>query len=204
MTETGTGIASSIDAIGPLYIFRNVYDRSRKLYLASADSDDRGPFFKAGSDTRIGNGRRYVFHNTSLQAANPGGAHGLGAGAGLTGTGSQSLNNTVSRNNIYWIWKSSWESLSTRGGSGNDFDYDLYNGVLAGITGAEEHGTRSAPVFAIGHGAGMSGLYQLASGSAGHGTGARIANFNDLFATPDMGAHQSGTGAMKFGVNASR
>ncbi|HET7672696.1 MAG TPA: hypothetical protein VFK84_19965 [Burkholderiales bacterium] len=204
MTETGTGIASSIDAVGPLYIFRNVYDRSRKLYLASADSDDRGPFFKAGTDTRVGNGRRYVFHNTSLQAANPGGSHGLGAGAGLTGTGSNPLTNTVSRNNVYWIWKTNWESIGTRGGTGNDLDYDLYNGLIVGVTGVEQHGTRSAPVFAIGHGAGMSGLYQLAPGSAGHGTGARIANFNDLHASPDMGAHQSGTAAMKFGVNATR
>ena len=201
MTETATGIASAIDSVGPLYIFRNVYDRSRKLYSTAADSDDRGPFFKAGSALSIGNGRRYVFHNTSLQAANPGGSYGLGAGAGLIGNGSQRLNNTVSRNNVFYIWKSHWESIATVGGSGNDLDFDLYNGTISGITGAEQHGVRTTPTFAIGHGAGMSGLYQLAPGSAGHGTGARIANFNDLHAAPDMGAHQSGTPAMQFGVD---
>jgi len=47
-------------------------------------------------------------------------------------------------------------------------------------------------------------MYQLAPGSAGHGTGVRIANFNDLDAAPDLGAHQSGAPEMKFGVSAGR
>ena len=204
LSDAATGIASTVNAIGPLYIFRNVYDRSRKLYFTSTDRDDRGPFFKSGTDAAVGNGRRYVFHNTSLQAANPGGSFGLGAGEGLAGTGSNPLTNTVSRNNVFYVWKTNWESISTRGGGGNDFDYDLYNGLIAGITGAESHGAYTAPTFAGGHGSGMSGLYQLAPGSAGFGTGARIANFNDLFAAPDIGAHQSGTAAMQFGVNATR
>ena len=60
------------------------------------------------------------------------------------------------------------------------------------------------PVYATGSGVGMSGMYQLAPGSAGYGTAAPIANFNDDVAAPDMGAHQSGTTAMKFGVNGTR
>jgi hypothetical protein len=32
--------------------------------------------------------------------------------------------------------------------------------------------------------------------------GVRIPNFNDQYGAPDMGAAQSGTGAMVFGVNA--
>jgi hypothetical protein len=204
ITDAGTGIASTVDSVGPLYIFRNVYDRSRMRYSVATDQDDRGPFFKSGTDTAVGNGRRYLFHNTSLQAPNPSGSFGLGAGAGVSGTGSNPLTNTVSRNNLFYIWKSNWESVATRGGSGNDLDYDLYNGLVLGITGAEVHGVKSAPTFASGHGTGMSGLYQLAPGSAGYGSGARIANFNDQFAAPDMGAHQSGTAPMKFGVNASR
>jgi hypothetical protein len=47
-------------------------------------------------------------------------------------------------------------------------------------------------------------MYQLAPGSAGSGTGARIPNFNDGSAAPDMGAHQSGAPAMTFGVNGHR
>ncbi len=205
LTQTGTGIASTVTAVGPLYVFRNVYDQSRKLYLASPDADDRGEFFKSGSDSSVGNGRRYVFHNTSLQAPNPGGQHPLGAGAGLEGTGSNPLTNTVSRNNIYYIWKSNWASIDQRGGSGNDVDYDLYNGNISAYSGAESNGLRiSAPIFAAGHGAGMSGLYQLAPGAAGYGTAMPLPNFNDLYGAPDIGAHQSGTAPMKFGVNASR
>jgi hypothetical protein len=204
MTQTATGIASTVNSVGPLYIFRNVYDQSRKRYLSSPDSDDRGPFFKSGSDTGVGNGRRFVFHNTSLQAANPGGQFPLGAGAGLEGTGGNPLTNTVSRNNIYYIWKSNWSSVDQRGGSGNDVDYDLYNGSISANTGAESHGVRIAPLFANGNGSGMSGLYQLAPGAAGYGTAQPIPNFNDAYAAPDIGAHQSGTAAMKFGVNATR
>ena len=36
--------------------------------------------------------------------------------------------------------------------------------------------------------------------SPGYGKGVRIPNFNDDYAAPDMGAHQSGTPAMKLGV----
>ncbi|HZQ35775.1 MAG TPA: right-handed parallel beta-helix repeat-containing protein, partial [Dehalococcoidia bacterium] len=109
--QAGTGIASTVNSVGPLYIFRNVYNRSRMRYLTSLDSDDRGPFFKSGSDTSIGNGRRYVFHNTSLQPTQSGTNNGLGAGSGIHGTGGNPLTNTISRNNIYWIWKSSWDSV---------------------------------------------------------------------------------------------
>jgi hypothetical protein len=151
----------------------------------------------------VGNGRRYVFHNTSLQAPNPSGSYPLGAGAGLTYTGSNPLSNTVSRNNVYFIWKSRWESVAANGGGGNDVDYDLYNGAITGITGAESNGVRSAPIFANGNGVGMSGMYQLAPGTAGYGMGARIPNFNDQYAAPDMGAAQSGAAAMTFGVSGS-
>ena len=200
VTQSGTGISSTLDSVGPLYIFRNVYDQSRKLYLTSPDQDDRGPFFKAGTDATVGDGRRYVFHNTSLQAPNPGGSHPLGAGAGLTYTGSNPLTNTVSRNNVYYIWKSNWESIAASGGGGNDVDYDLYNGVITGISGVESNGVHTAPTFADGNGVGMSGMYQLAPGTPGYGTGARIPNFNDRYAAPDVGAAQSGTPAMTFGV----
>ena len=206
ITQAGTGVASTVNSVGPLYIFRNVYDQSRLLYLASIDQDDRGPFFKAGSDTSVGNGRRYVFHNTSLQAPNPSGSFPLGAGGGLTYTGSNQgnpLTNTVSRNNIYYIWKPNWESLAGgNGASGNDLDYDLYNGAITSLGGAEPHGVRTAPTFASGHGVGMSGMYQLAPGTAGFGTAAPIPNFNDMYASPDIGAHQSGMSAMRFGIGA--
>ena len=206
LDQTGTGVASTVDAIGPLYIFRNVYNRSQKDYAKSADQDDRGEFFKSGSqDSTIGGGRRYVFHNTSLQPTQSGLTYPIGAGGGLSYTGSDVLTNTVSRNNIYNIWKSNWDSVTQGGGGyGNDVDYDLYNGNVSAGTGAEANGVKGTPSFASGSGIGMSGMYQLAPGSAGFGKGARIPNFNDLYTAPDMGAHQSGTTAMKFGVNGTR
>ncbi|MBW8907249.1 MAG: hypothetical protein JF611_16585, partial [Betaproteobacteria bacterium] len=204
--QAGTGVATTIVSVGPVYLFRNVYNRSRMRYLSSLDSDDRGPFFKSGSDTSVGNGRRYVFHNTSLQPTQSGATNGLGAGSGIHGTGGNALTNTVSRNNIYWIWKSGWDSVDqTSGGFGNDMNYDLYNGTINAGTGAESNGAKvSAPTFASGSGVGMSGMYQLSPGSAGFGTGVRLPNFNDGSGTPDMGAHQSGASAMTFGVNGHR
>ena len=196
LDQTGTGIASTVNSVGPLYIFRNVYNRSRMRYLTSLDADDRGPFFKSGSDTSVGNGRRYVFHNTSLQPRDAAATNGLGAGGGLQGTGSNPLTNTVSRNNIFYIWKSSWESVNYRGGAGNDVDYDVYNGTLSADAAAETHGVHTAPQFASG--------YQLAPGTAGYGAGVRIPNFNDMYGAPDIGAAQSGATPMTFGVNGSR
>jgi len=205
LDQTGTGIASTVASVGPLYIFRNVYNRSRMRYLSALDADDRGPFFKSGTDTSVGNGRRYVFHNTSLQPTQSGASYGLGAGGGLQGTGSNPLTNTVSRNNIYNVWKSGWPSIDQRSGFGNDVDYDLYNGGITAGTGAESNGVKvTAPSFASGSGVGMSGLYQLVPGSAGYGTGVRLPNFNDDASAPDMGAHQAGKPAMTFGVNGSR
>jgi hypothetical protein len=201
LDQTGTGIATTVAAWGPVYIFRNVYDRSRMKYITAPDlNDDRGPFFKSGTqDSTIGNGRRYVFHNTSLQAA--GASFGLGAGGGLQGT-SQPLTNTVSRNNIFNIWKSNWPSMDQgSSGNGNDFNNDLYNGSMNAGTGAEASGAKGTPTYQSGSGVGMSGMYQLAPSSLGYGKGAPIPNFNDAYGSPDMGAHQSGTPAMKFGVN---
>jgi hypothetical protein len=206
LDQTGTGIASTVDSVGPMYIFRNVYNRSRMRYLTTYDNDDRGPFFKSGTDTSVGNGRRYVFHNTSLQPSDPSAQQGLGAGGGVVGTGSNSVTNTVSRNNIFMIFKSWWASVDQgSSGFGNDMDYDLYNGTVNGGAGAESQGVKlTAPTFASGSGVGMSGMYQLAPGSAGFGTGVVIPNFNDMYPSVDMGAHQSGAPAMTFGVNGHR
>src|SRR5258706_10095177 len=189
LTQTGTGIASTVDSVGPLYIFRNGYDRNRMHYLSSLDSDDRGPFFKSGSqDSTIGDGRRYVFHNTSLQARDPSAANVLGASGGVQGTGIAPMTDTVSRNNIFWIWKPSYTSVEQRsGGHDNDVDYDLYNGGILADPGAEANGIKvAAPTFAAGNGAGMSGMYQLQPGTPGYGMGVRIANFNDQFPAPDI------------------
>lgn len=109
LDQTTTGVATTATSIGPIYIFRNVYNRSRQLSEVAPDLDDRNNFAKSGSTSKYGDGRRYVFHNTLLQADNPGGSYPLGAGGGLNSAGStQPMTNTVSRNNILHIWKSWW------------------------------------------------------------------------------------------------
>jgi len=176
---TATGVASTVTHYGPLYVFRNVYARSRKMSERAADADDRGPFAKAGRTAEWGGGRRYFFHNSSL-----GGPQG--AGQGISGNSGQPLTNTVSRNNAWLIWKPGWEALNEAGGSGNDFDYDLYNGKLSTYRGAEKHGVENAQA------------------SAGVDRGVRIANFNDNYvgAAPDIGAQENGAVALRFGLDA--
>ena len=208
--RTATGIASTVTHHGPLYIFRNVYNRSRKMSERAPDADDRGPFAKAGSDSKFGGGRRYVFHNTLLQAPPPPGATlPAGAGSGLQGQTNQPLTNTISRNNIWHVWKSGWESVQqTAGGADNDVDFDLYNGGIAANARAESNGIKGTPVYLPGHGSqsGAGGLYQLAPASPGYDKGTKIPNFNDDYrgAGPDIGAHEAGSPPMRFGVGASR
>ena len=178
---TATGVASTVTHSGPLYVFRNVYARSRKLSERAPDADDRGPFAKAGASQEWGGGRRYFFHNTVLQ---PNGNQG--AGSGISGNTGQPLTNTVSRNNIWQIWKAHWESINEAGGGGNDFDYDLYNGKLNAPRGAEKHGIETSQA------------------SNGVDRGVRLPNFNDRFvgAAPDIGAQESGAPALQFGLDA--
>src|SRR5262249_8861446 len=107
MDSTTTGVASSSTSVGPLYIFRNVYNRSQYSAVASHDQDERLYFGKAGSVSPFGGGRRYEFHNTLLQAApTDGSQYTLGAGMGLSGNGTdRPIENTISRNNIFQIHK---------------------------------------------------------------------------------------------------
>jgi hypothetical protein len=182
---TGTGVATTVTHVGPVYIFRNVYNRSRMMSERLPDADDRGPFAKSGTTQEWGGGRRYIFHNTLLQ---PKGQFEfpLGAGAGIAGNSKQPLTNTVSRNNLWNIWKPRWAAIEEAGGSGNDFDYDAYNGVVP--RRSEKHG--------------------IEDDVSKRGTvdrGVRIPNFNDAFAgrAPDIGAHEEGAPAQKFGLEAA-
>ena len=198
--NTAVAVGTTTTSVGPVYIFRNVWNRSRFYERVSLDQDARNVFSKSGSYPGYAYGRRYLFHNTLLQATQAGVLYGLGGGHGLGGTGStQPVNNTVSRNNIFHLWKPA--SVFYQIGSGNDFGYDLYNGTL----GASDSGAvNGIPIYAAGNGwtSEAGGMYQLAAGSPGYDQGVRIPNFNDAFngAAPDMGAHESGTAAMRFGL----
>jgi hypothetical protein len=161
--NTATGIATTVTAVGPVYIFRNVYDRSRFHGGKPADEDSRQPFFKAGSAPGLGDGRRYIFHNTMLQSRDKSARLPLGAGLGISGTGSDQLvNNTWSMNNIYRMWKDGLNAGSQLGRD-NVFRNDLSLGPGDGNPKLARDGGR------------------------------RIPNFNDDFAgkAPDIGAKES-------------
>jgi hypothetical protein len=193
-----------VNSAGPLYIFRNVYNRSRMLEGTALDSDNRNTFFKSGSQSStLGDGRRYLFHNTALQATQAGSVYGLGASSGIRNAG-LTLTNTVSRNNILQAWKSSSMTYGSSG-TGNDFQFDLTNGTTA--TTGVSNVIAGVPTYASGNGwtSEAGGMYQLAPTSPGFDRGMRIPNFNDQFTgtAPDVGAHEAGTPAMVFGVKAA-
>src|SRR5258706_6565390 len=201
--RTATGVATTVTAIGPVYVFRNVFNRNKFFEKKANDQDDRQPFFKSGSDSSLGDGRRYLFHNTMLQAQESGSVYGLGGGAGIGGTGSsQPINNTVSMNNIYHLWKANGALYQV--GSGNTFQNDMFNGSYGA---AIVNGINATPSYAASNGwqSEASGQYALAAGTPGYDQAIRIPNFNDAFAGagPDVGAAEAGIGAMKFGIAAA-
>jgi hypothetical protein len=203
------GIASAACALGPLYIFRNVMAVSRwNPEIGTSDEDERGPFGKLGDAGGFGGGRRYFFHNTLLQPTQPGSRYPLGAGLGPADYGGP-MTNTVSRNNIWHVFRPQALSISDgRASPTNDLDYDLTNGRIKATPGAESHGIKGVPRYASGHGPSdpRAGRYQLAPTSPGYDAGVRLPNFNDHFtgAAPDIGAHEAGQPPMEFGVDAGR
>jgi len=201
--RTAIGIATTATSVGPVYIFRNVWNRAQMYEKLALDSDDRQPFFKSGGMDSLGHGRRYILHNTMLQARQSGLVNGLGGGFGLGGTGStQLIQNTLSRNNIYHQWKDG-KGFTYQTGTTSSFVTDMYNGTTGDTTVI--NGIKATPTYAPGHGwqSEAGGNYQLAPGTPGVGAGTKIPNFNDDAAAPDVGAHQSGSAAMKFGIAAS-
>jgi PKD repeat protein len=194
--------------VGPVYVWRNVYNRAR-MYITDpwGNERDRLYMFKSGGLSFNG-GRRYLYHNTSMQPpfsseSAASGPNPLGAGFGAGGNGGvNAMQNTVTRNNVFEIWKSNWDTFDLNGASGNDLDYDLSNGVIA-----EAHADKATPQYQAGNGwsAYWTGKYRLAPGTAGYNDGVVIPNFNDGFvgAAPDRGAHEDGTPDMDFGTTAS-
>ena len=184
--DTYIAVASTVTHVGPLYVFRNVYNRG-------------GTFGKSGQKAGYGGGRRYFLHNTLLQPSG-----GAGANEGIKGNTNEPMTNSVSRNNNWHVSSSGGMAIGVIGGSENNFDYDLSNGSMTPYSGAQLHGFVGTPVYASGSGpaSGSGGMYQLAPTSRGYDTAQRLPNFNDEFLGngPDVGAHEAGKPAMKFGV----
>jgi hypothetical protein len=206
--QTFTKIAIATTQIGPVYIWRNVADRSVADEAGPSDDALRGPFLKAGSrDPNFpGGGRIYVFNNTILQRPPAAGQRlGLGPSYGIPESGGPVLN-LMSRNNILQVPSRQNYSILHETPPADDgdtsFDYDLYNGVASvkGVDRVEPHGIAGAPVFT-----GGTASFTLGPNSPGVDKGEPIPNFADVFrgAGPDMGAQEQGQPAMQFGMAAS-
>lgn len=210
MDMTYTGVATAACSLGPLYVFRNVMNRSREFSFQDTDKDGRGWFGKLGDEGVFAHGRRCFFHNTLLQPRAPGKKDPLGAWGGPSPCGdNEPMSETMSLDNIWHTCRAGrYFCEDGHRNTTNVFDYDLYNGRFKLYAGAEPHGIVGEPVYLSGHGdeAGGSGRYQLAPGSPGLDAGIRLPNFNDGFAgtAPDMGACEAGTPPMQFGVDACR
>jgi hypothetical protein len=219
------GTASTGVAEGPIYFFRNVLDQTRHFWITRTwDNDDGWTFGKyarfSGIWSQDPRGRRYVYHNTTLQRPPSGNAGSSstdpernltqyrGCGECMAGlsTDNRVLENTVSRNNILQNKKTTWNCIVTYGGTNNDFDYELYQGNLP-TTGVGTHMLSGTPTYVDGHGPGGTlGLYQLASGS-GLNDGVALNNFNDGASAPggapDRGAAEAGCQAFVYGPTGS-
>jgi len=181
-----TGLASTAVSLGPVYFWRNVFNRFRNRYNVAwgpdLNSDRLGSFKAGGGAANFGGGRRYIYHNTALQYPNPNGTACTNADVSGCPLGqdyaindaelnnvSAGVNNTVSRNNIFDIAKPTARTpINTNGGTNNDFDYDMTN-ATQGMGVTQTNGRSNSPAIynieadGTKHGplAEWRGLYQL-------------------------------------------
>ncbi len=201
--STYVKIAIAATAAGPLYIWRNIANTSRKgPFTSSTGEIERGPFIKAGGRSIngifYGAGKTYVYHNTVLQDSLPNGDLTTGSGSAIQASGGY-LYNVVSRNNIFLHFKP-WQAafLERADSCTNDFDFDLYNGKLVdscSFDGHESHGIQLLPTENV--------LFDTlntfpdfspAIHSRAIDAGVILPNFNDNFIGkgPDLGAIERG------------
>lgn len=216
LNDCYTGIATAATSVGPVYIFRNVFDERARI--PGRDSD-YGPFAKLGDNhPRFGGGRRYFFHNTLLQQPPPPGSsssHSLGASGALAGsTSERPMVDLVSRNNLWHLHRPDRTAYNSGHPAtrDNDIDYDLTQGAPPRLFGNANrigpHMIKGVPDYAHGNGPESrdGGKYALTSTSPGYDAGELLPNFSDGFTgiAPDIGAHEASTAALEFGVDAYR
>ncbi|MBA3724795.1 MAG: hypothetical protein H0W89_08025 [Candidatus Levybacteria bacterium] len=215
--KTFIGIGNATTSVGPIYIFRNVMDRSEKCPRQNKGSSVDGysgravyepkEFIKIDDSLKAapkasGGGFRMVVHNTLLVQPNASGAQN---GFYVTQKDAGELRNTFSRNNIFNAKSSPYGGDTRATFIDTDLDYDM-SPRNANNKPLGAHFLLALPLYAAGNGDsnGRGGMYQLAPNSPGYDDGQALANFNDGFAgtAPDMGAHEAGSPKMEFGINA--
>ncbi|MGI9273810.1 MAG: right-handed parallel beta-helix repeat-containing protein [Endozoicomonas sp.] len=198
MDRSYTPVAIAPSGQGPVYIFRNVSDRSLKCPYSNADNTDkdvRGRFVKAGakSDSRV-----YIYHNTIYQRPPENGQqHELGLSKAVVNSASGGgARNMISRNNIFDQNKDRKDVFS--GEKVNNFDYDLYRGR---VSSSENNGIKGRPTYSD-----NNALLEffLSPQSLGVDAGQLLHNFSHSpnGTMPDMGAYETGMAPLEFGVNA--
>jgi len=196
ITRTSVKIATRSVTVGPIYVWRNVFDISR---AGPAPEHNYGwPAFKAGNYESWSHGKFYVFHNTILQPPSP----DSGCSSGIISGDSNTLGNMFTRNNILHIANDRDNSISNQNqNSTNDLDYDLFNGNINAYPGAEPNGIMGVPIYDLNN---SDGEFALDPSSPGYDAGVVIPNFNDNYngAAPDIGAYEAGSPPMEFGVDA--
>ncbi|HUS05551.1 MAG TPA: right-handed parallel beta-helix repeat-containing protein [Bryobacteraceae bacterium] len=206
--HTFVHVATAATAMGPLYVFRNVFGESR----ISHQDRSGGMMIKTGMNflningerVSTGLGYRFIFHNTALQ---PNGA--------LDVFSSHELHNAVSRNNIFYARGRTYPQL--RGEPGNDFKNDLTGGYLGGgfirsmflpsdhltwflastmdrIEWGRAEYKRNGQTTAI-----TDPVVQVKNPALD--AGIRLPGFNDEYrgAAPDIGAFENGMPPLRFG-----
>ncbi len=208
--DTYQFIATAATSKGPLYIFRNVFGESRKTRRFAG-----GSMFKTGMRDEFGGGRKFIFHNTSLQ---PDGAMNVFSAPVDP--------NCVTRNNIFHC---SGRLASSRPADvPGDYDYDLFTGMDPGQA-REEHGIKDIPVFIesyylefypastidkvqfgkipvkIGESETILTDPVVTVQNPVIDSGVIIPNFNDSYKgkLPDLGAFEAGNPPLKFGRHAN-
>ena len=206
--HTFVHVATAATAMGPLYIFRNVFGESR----ISHQDPSGGMMIKTGMNyltlngerVSTGLGHRYIFHNTALQPR-----------GGLDVFSSHELHNATTRNNIFYSRGRTYPR--DFGAPPNDFKNDLTGGYLGGgfvqslfLTGSAlewflaplspkiQWGRvelrRNGRDFAI-----TDPVVQAKNPAID--AGVRLPGFNDDFtgAAPDIGAYETGLPPLRFG-----
>ncbi len=154
ITEAALGISNASVRIGPLYVWRNVIDKSfwwnENVYSDELNNYDGDPFWPRGTFMKMGNtatdgvaeqtGHMYIFNNTIYQDYNNYGcAVGIG-GSSETFSGrfepydpGRVVRHCTSRNNILQVLDANAVSISYNSSNiDNDFDYDLFDGKVSG------------------------------------------------------------------------
>jgi hypothetical protein len=206
--HTFTHVATAATAMGPLYVFRNVFGSSRITH----QDPSGGTMIKTGGREAVVNGEklstllgyRFIFHNTALQ---PGGALDVFSG--------HELHNAVTRNNIFYSRGRTYPREQP--GPPNDFKNDLTGGYLGGgfvasmflpseglewflapgmnrIRWGRIEYDRGGKTVAI-----TDPLEQVSNPALDKGV--RLPGFNDDFAgtAPDIGSFENGRPPLRFG-----